>query len=232
MARLPRLTVAHHVHHVIHRGNNRQPVFVDEDDYAQMHALLVEHAAKVGLAVHAYVFMPTHFHLLATPDSAEGLPLLMQALGRSYARWFNNRYGRSGTLWEGRYRSTVIEAQRHLLECMAHIELHPQRDGLAARAADWPWSSNAHNLGLRQDRLVKAHPLFWALGNTPFEREAAYAERLDAGLSAACAAAVSASVLHGWALGGTQFVENLQSQTGRRTSKAQAGRPRLQRIFL
>ena len=231
MARLPRLTLAHHVHHVIHRGNNRQPVFLDEDDYAQMHALLLQSAAQYGVAVHAYVLMPTHFHLLATPETAQALPLLMQTVGRSYARWFNNRHGRSGTLWEGRYRSTVMEAERHLLEAMVHIERHPQRDGLSTGAADWLWSSNAHNVGVRQDRLVKAHPLFWTLGNTPFAREAAYAERLDAGLDAASAAAVSASALHGWALGGPGFVANIQAQTGRRAAKAQPGRPRIQKNF-
>ncbi len=225
MARLPRLTLAHHVHHVIHRGNNRQPVFLGDEDYARMHALLVESASTFGVAVHAYVLMPTHFHLLATPEADEALPQMMQAIGRRYVRWFNGRHGRSGTLWEGRYRSTVIEPESHLLDCMVHIERQPERDQLTTRAADWAWSSNAHHLGVRQDRLVKSHPVFWALGNTPFAREAAYADRVIAGLDGKTSDAVSSSALHGWALGRADFVSKLEIRTGRRATKTQAGRP-------
>ncbi len=226
MARLPRLKLAHHVHHIIHRGNNRQVVFADDQDYERMHALLVEAALKHKVSVHAYVLMPTHFHLLATPAADGALPLLMQAIGRSYVRWFNARHGRTGTLWEGRYRSTVIEPELYLLDCMAHIESHPQRHDLAARASDWAWSSNSHHLGLRHDRLVSSHALFWSLGNTPFAREAVYAQRLEAGLNVATAQVVSASALHGWALGGPDFVSALELRTGRRATRASAGRPR------
>lgn len=229
MARLPRLTLAHHVHHVIHRGNNRQRVFLDAEDYAHMHTLLVDSASKHGVAVHAYVLMPAHFHLLATPETAQALPKLMQAVGRSYGRWFNDRHGRSGTLWEGRYRSTIIDADRHVLHCMVHMDRHPQRDGLVDIAADWPWSSGVHHMGLRQDRLIKSHAQFWALGNTPFDREAAYATLLELGLDLALTQAVSASALHGWALGGPDFVARLQTETGRRAAKGQAGRPRLEK---
>lgn len=230
MARLPRLALAHQLHHVVHRGNNRQPVFLDDDDYARMQALLVQASVQCGVAVHAYVLLPTQVHLLATPQTAQALALMMQAVGRSYARCFNNRHGRSGTLWEGRYRSTVVEADTHLLNCMVHIEQHPQSDGLVACAADWQWSSNAHHLGLRHDPLVKAHALFWALGNTPFAREAAYAARLEAGLSVEVSQAVSRAALHGWALGSADFVAKLQAQTGRRVSKSSAGRPRSPKI--
>ena len=181
MARLPRLTLPGYPHHIIQRGNNRQAIFADRQDYETMLALLADNARTYGVAIHAYVLMGNHFHLLATPASAEALPRMMQAVGRSYVRVFNQRYGRTGTLWEGRYRSTLIQSERYLLACMAYIDLNPVRAGVAAQPSDWPWSSHAHYLGLRNDCIVTPHTLYWALGNTPFAREAAYGELVQAG---------------------------------------------------
>ena len=109
MARLPRLTVPGYPHHVIQRGNNRQPIFLDPKDRDRILALLAENATKFRVAVHAYVLMGNHFHLLVTPETVDGLPRMMQAVGRSYVRYFNDRYGRTGTLWEGRYKSVLVE---------------------------------------------------------------------------------------------------------------------------
>lgn len=225
MARLPRLTLPGYPHHVIQRGNNRQAIFVDRADFEAMLALLHEHSRKFEVAVHAYVLMDNHFHLLATPSTADGLPQMMQSIGRSYVRYFNGRHGRTGTLWEGRYRSTVIEAERYLLACMAYIDLNPVRAGIAARAVDYPWSSHAHWLGLRSDRLLTTHALYWALGNTPFAREAAYAALVQAGLGEKQLDALTQSALSGWALGEPGFVADLQKLTPRRVSKAKPGRP-------
>lgn len=225
MARLPRLTLPGYPHHVIQRGNNRQAIFVDRADFEAMLALLHEHSRKFEVAVHAYVLMDNHFHLLATPSTADGLPQMMQSIGRSYVRYFNGRHGRTGTLWEGRYRSTVIEAERYLLACMAYIDLNPVRAGMAARAVDYPWSSHAHWLGLRSDRLLTTHALYWALGNTPFAREAAYAALVQAGLGEKQLDALTQSALSGWALGEPDFVADLQKLTPRRVSKAKPGRP-------
>lgn len=225
MARLPRLTLPGYPHHVIQRGNNRQAIFVDRADFEAMLALLHEHSRKFEVAVHAYVLMDNHFHLLATPSTADGLPQMMQSIGRSYVRYFNGRHGRTGTLWEGRYRSTVIQSERYLLACMAYIDLNPVRAGLAARAVDYPWSSHAHWLGLRSDRLLTTHALYWALGNTPFAREAAYAALVQSGLGEKQLDALTQSALSGWALGEPDFVAELQKLTPRRVSKAKPGRP-------
>ena len=225
MARLPRLTVPHYAHHVIQRGNNRQAIFHDQRDYERMLDTLAEYAEKFQVAVHGYVLMPNHLHLLATPVTADGLPQMMQAMGRSYVRWFNQRHTRTGTLWEGRYRSTLIETERYLLACMAYIDLNPVRAGMVAQARDYPWSSHAHYIGLRIDKLVTPHPLVWALGNTPFAREAAYAELVQAGITAGQQQALTDSALRGWALGEPDFVKNLQKMTERRVSKSTAGRP-------
>jgi putative transposase len=177
------------------------------------------------VAVHAYVLMSNHFHLLVTPDTADGVPRMMQAVGRSYVRYFNNRHGRSGTLWEGRYRSTLIETERYLLACMAYIELNPVRAGLAEAAADYPWSSHRHNAGMSVDKLVTPHALLWSLGNTPFAREAAYRELVLAGVAPSQQQALTSSTLSGWALGSEAFKRGLQENTSRRVAPGQRGRP-------
>lgn len=115
MARLPRLTLPQYPHHVIQRGNNRQVVFTDAEDFEKFLALLAEHSVKNQVQVHAYVAMPNHFHLLVTPAAEEGLPKMMQSVGRAYAQYFNKRHQRTGTLWEGRYRATLIQSERYLL---------------------------------------------------------------------------------------------------------------------
>ncbi len=225
MARLPRLTLPGYPHHVIQRGNNRQSIFRSAADNEYLLGLLYDNARKFDVAVHSYVLMGNHFHLLVTPRTDKGLPNMMQAVGRSYVRYFNDLHERSGTLWEGRYRSTLIQTDRYLLACMAYIDLNPVRAGLVAEAGDYPWSSFGHYGGLRTDRLVTPHPLFWTLGNTPFAREAAYAEMVRAGLKPPQLDALTRSVLSGWALGEPEFVADLQKQTVRRVHKMQAGRP-------
>ncbi|MDB5876627.1 MAG: transposase IS200-like protein [Variovorax sp.] len=224
MARLPRLTLADQPHHVIQRGNNRQPIFIDDTDRLRMLALLAAHAPRCGVALHAYVLMDNHFHVLATPSTDDGLPKFMQSVGRSYVRTFNDRHSRTGTLWEGRYRSTVIQAERYLLACMVHMDLNPVRDGLAADARSFPWSSHAHYVGLRNDRFLTPHALYWALGNTPFAREAAYADRVAVGIGAKDQALLVSATLQGWAAGDADFVAQLQQTTPRRVVKARAGR--------
>lgn len=179
MARLPRVEAAGFPHHILQRGNNRQAVFVDAVDLQKYLALLQEIALAQGVAVHAYVLMTNHVHLIATPDRARGVSALMQALGRRYVRWFNDRHDRSGTLWEGRFRSTVLEPHRDLLACMRYVELNPVRAGVSATAAEYRWSSCPHHIGSRADPLIADHPAYWSLGNTPFERQSAYQRLLD-----------------------------------------------------
>lgn len=225
MARLPRLTLPGYAHHVIQRGNNRQAIFVSKTDYQTLLDLLIENANKFDVAVHAYVLMSNHFHLLVTPQTPEGLPQMMQAVGRRYVRGFNNAQERSGTLWEGRYRSTLLQSERYLLACMAYIDLNPVRAGLVAQARDYPWSSFGHYTGQRVDKLITPHALLWELGNTPFAREAAYAELVLSGVSAVQQKALTDSVISGWALGEPDFVADLQKRTQRRVAKSAAGRP-------
>jgi putative transposase len=225
MARLPRLTLPGYPHHVIQRGNNRQTIFAVPSDYQTMLDLLDENAKKFGVAIHAYVLMSNHFHLLVTPQTMDGLPQMMQAVGRRYVRYFNDIHKRSGTLWEGRYKSTLIQTERYLLTCMAYIDLNPVRGGLVTQARDYPWSSHEHYTGQRIDRLITPHALVWELGNTPFAREAAYAELVQNGISEVQRAALTDSALGGWALGETNFRVELQKRTERRVTKSTPGRP-------
>ena len=225
MARLPRLTVPGYAHHIIQRGNNRQAIFASTADYELLLDLLHEHAHKQQVAVHAYVLMSNHFHLLATPETAEGIPQMMQAVGRRYVRNYNLRHQRTGTLWEGRYRSTLIQTERYLLACMAYIDLNPVRAGLVADPADYPWSSHQHYIGRRPDKLVTPHALYWEMGNTPFARDQSYTEMVRAGIGAEQQRALTDSALRGWALGEPDYVADLQRRTERRVAKAQAGRP-------
>lgn len=226
MARLARLTLTGHPHHVILRGNNRQPIFHADVDYQHMHALLAQYARAHAVEVHAYVLLPNHLHLLLTPQRERGLPLMMQALGRSYVRTFNQRYGRSGTLWEGRYRCTLIQAQPYVLPCMVYMDIHPVRSLIVAQPSEYPWSSYAHYSGLRSDSMITPHALYWDLGNTPFAREAAYVQQVQGGLTVALQAQLTDSALSGWALGDADFTAQLQHQTQRRVMKGKPGRPR------
>lgn len=226
MARQPRLSLAGYPHHIIQRGNNRQVIFMDVADRQFFLDLLEEHSKQFGVAVHSYVLMDNHVHLLATPATAEALPGMMQAVGRRYVRYFNDRYGRTGTLWDGRYKSTLVQSESYLLTCMAYLDLNPVRAGLIAQPADYAWSSYGHYAGQRTDKLITPHPLIWELGNTPFAREAAYAVLVQGGLVHREQTAITDSALYGWALGDADFVANLQKKTPRRLLKGQAGRPK------
>jgi putative transposase len=212
---------------VILRGNDRQDIFRNTADYQRMLDLFEQHSREQGVDIHAYVLMTNHLHLLLTPQKEQGLPKMMQAVGRSYVQIFNKVHGRTGTLWEGRYRSTLIQTERYLLACMAYIDLNPVRAHMVAQPEDYVWASYGHYAGRCNDRLITPHALYWGLGNTPFAREAAYAEMVRAGIQADQQHALTDATLSGWALGDAKFIAGLKVQTPRRLSKDKAGRPPL-----
>jgi len=225
MARQPRLTIPGYPHHLMVRGNNRQAVFMDDQDRRDWLALLHAQAAAHRVAVHAYVLMDNHVHLLVTPKTQDGPSRMMQAIGRLYVRGFNRRHGRSGTLWEGRYRSTLLEGERYLLACMAYIDLNPVRAGVAAEPADYRWSSHAHYAGLRSEPMLAPHALYWALGNTPFEREQAYVQLVRQAPGSQAQLDLSRAVHSRSAFGGESFIAELQARTHRRLTPGRPGRP-------
>ena len=225
MARLPRLVVPHQTHYISQYGHDRQPVFRDGEDYGAYLAWLREASRKFQVAVHAYVLLPEEVNLLATPVDEEGLGRMMQWVGRYYVPYFNRKYARSGTLWSGRYKATVIDAANYFLACCRYMEMRPVLAGAAADPADYPWSSYAHHAGIRADQLISGHSLYWALGNTPFEREAGYRRLMEQGMSTAEIARLQAAVSAGWALGSDGFRQELEKKTQRRAGPARRGRP-------
>ena len=229
MARLPRLALAGQAHLVTLYGHSGQAVFTHDDDRLAFLAALRESALQHPVAVHAYVLLDNHVHLLATPASAAGLGAMMQGLGRRYGAAFNRRHQRQGSLWAGRYCAALLQPGPPVLEAMLFIDSHAQLAGLAPAAQtaqDHRWSSARHHLGLWRDPLVTDGAAWWALGNTPFEREAAYRQCLDEGLAPGRAAQLADAARKGWALGDAAFLAGLQQQTDRPVQARPRGRPR------
>ena len=225
MARLPRLALAGHAHLVTLAGHGGQPVFADDDDRRRFLAALHESALQARVAVQAYVLLDDHLHLLLTPADAAGLPVLMQGLGRRYGAAFNRRHGRRGALWDGRYRATVVQPGAHWIEAMLFIDHHGVRSQRVAAAADDRWSSARHHLGLERNPLITDDAGWWALGNTPFEREAAYRALLAEGLGGERAAALAEASRKGWAVGDQAFLAELAHLTTRPLAPRAQGRP-------
>ncbi len=224
MARLPRYFVPDVPLHIILRGNNRTAVFLHPADYRQFKDTLLSAAARHGLAIHAYVFMTNHVHLLASPSASESAPKTMQSVGRRYVQYFNLRYERTGTLWEGRYRATVVDTESYLFECMRYIELNPVRAGMVTHPRNFAWSSYHANAEGRADQLITPHTLYQSLATTPQGREMAYRALCIPPLEAACADEIRNCTNKGWALGTGQFKENVEGITARRTGPMPKGR--------
>ncbi|RJG21700.1 transposase [Massilia cavernae] len=225
MARLPRLVLPHHPHHIIQEGNDRQLIFRDEEDYQRFLGWLKDSAREFKVAVHAYVLMPTHLHLLATPSTEGGLARMMQRLGRYYVPWFNHKYQRLGGLFRGRFKTSLIDPEQYFMMCSRYVEFNPVRAGMVANPADYRWSSYAHHAGIRQEPLIMDHALYWGLGNTPFQREAAYIELAQHALTPDELSAIEQAVLKGWPLGSDAFKTQLQNKAKRQVLPAKRGRP-------
>lgn len=225
MARLPRLVIPNQPHHIIQRGNDRQLIFREEADYLAFLKWLREAAKHFKVAIHAYVLMPNHVHLLATPADSIGLGRMMQWIGRHYVPYFNLKYERVGTLWQGRYKATVIDSEQYFMTCSRYIELNPVRAGITSLPEEYPWSSYAHHVGAKPDPLITDHILYWALANTPFGREAAYRSLVEQGLTSAEIAEISSATLKGWALGSDKFKTRLEKEANRRVQPGKRGRP-------
>jgi putative transposase len=225
MARLPRLVIPFQAHHVTQCGIDRQPIFRDDADHLAFLGWLRSAAKQFKVALHAYVLMQDHIQLLLSPSDVDGLGRMMQWIGRLYVPYFNQKYGRAGTLWQGRFKASVIDSEAYFMLCSRYIELDPVRANLVADPGDYRWSSYAHHSGAQADNLITDHPLYWALGNTPFEREAAYKELARQPLGLDEINTLNLAVPKGWALGSDRFKKNLEKRILRRVSPAKRGRP-------
>lgn len=228
MARLGRWFVPGVPQHLIQRGNNRQAIFFADDDYRAYLGILGEAAADAGLAIHAFVLMTNHMHVLATPATPESIPRALQQVGRLYVRRVNRLYRRTGTLWEGRYRATVVDAEAYLFAVMRYIELNPVRAGLARSPYAYRWSSyrtNAVGDGPADiARMITPHPLYAALARTAPGRREAYKALFAEQLGAAALAEIRASVNGGWALGNDRFRDEIARMAERRAMPLARGR--------
>jgi putative transposase len=226
MARLPRFYLPGQPLHVIQRGNNRDPIFAANDDYHFYLRCLQEAADAQSLTIHAYVLMTNHVHLLVTPKTDSSLPKTMQSVGRRYVQNFNHVYGRTGTLWEGRYKSTLIDSERYLLTCMRYIEMNPVRAEMLAHPGDYPWSSYRANAQGNPDVLIVPHSLYRSLGRTNEERQSAYRQLFRAQISKADVDAIRDATNKGWALGDSRFSAKIEALTKRRAMPLPRGRPK------
>lgn len=229
MARLPRYVIPGQPQHIIQRGNNRQAIFAAEADYQFFRDALVDAAQKHGLAIHAYAWMTNHIHLLATPEYDDSISKVFQSVGRKYVQYFNYAYKRSGTLWEGRYRATVVDSEQYLLTLMRYIELNPVRAGMVTHPRDYPWSSYAFNAmgetGPNADWLTP-HKEYLRLGRSVADRNSAYRQLFRAAISNDDLKEIRECTHKGWALGGERFKEQIERLTQRRTVSKGVGRPR------
>jgi putative transposase len=226
MPRRPRLDLSGIPQHVVQRGNDRQPCFFADVDRQRYLQDLKEIALREGCSVHAYVLMTNHVHLLMTPTGSGQIARVMQALGRRYVRYINDRYHRTGTLWEGRYKSSLVDRDTYLLHCYRYIELNPVRAGMCPDPADYPWSSHGCNALGHDDPLIHPHPNYQRLGTTREQRCAAYRAITMETLSNEDIQAIRLHLQRQHALGSDRFRSAIEAQLARSVGPLRIGRPR------
>mgnify|MGYP001817814936 CR=1 FL=1 len=226
MARLPRYTITNQTQHIIQLGRDLQQVFFEEQDYQYYHDCLDAAAYNYGLKIHAYALLPDHIHILATPGRSDSISRTIQSIGRNYVQYFNESYEGSGTLWEGRYRATVLDEKQYLLACSRYIETNPVRAGLSKSPRDYPWSSYAYNALGKDDEMITPHREYQKLGANHKERARAYRALFKQKLSDETVSLITESTVKGWALGDTRFVQKIEKLSGRRASQLPKGRPK------
>ena len=232
MARLPRLNLPNVPQHIVQRGNNRQVTFVEPDDYVVYLEKLKYYAKEYEVKKHAFVLMTNHVHLLATPTISNGVSKLMQSLGRYYVRYFDQTYKRTGTLWEGRFKSTLIDSDNYFLIVSRYIELNPVRAGMVAHPAEYTWSSYQHNGAGKVIELITEHDLYTRLGTHPENRQAHYRALFERDISPYTLEEIKTATDKMWVLGNEQFKQQVEELSGRRASPLPKGGDRKSEAFL
>lgn len=227
MARLPRFFVPGVPLHIIQRGNNRQKLFSQITDYNVYLDWLKEAAHMHGCAIHAYVLMTNHVHLLVTPTHEESVPKTFQSLGRRYVQYFNAAYERTGTLWEGRYRATLIESEAYLLTCYRYIELNPVRAEMVRHPREYRWSSYSYHADGKSNSLLTPHSLYQRLGSNGTARQQAYRALFRQHLSGETLDIIREATNKAWLLGSDKFKDRLAKKLDRRVAPLPRGRPSL-----
>lgn len=223
MPRQPRYWFPGAVLHVVLRGNNRAPIFIDDEDRVRFLEELADASRTRGADVHAYVLMTNHVHLLASPQQADSMPRTMQTVGRRYVGRFNHVHGRTGTLWEGRYRATLVDVEAYFFACMRYIELNPVRAAMVRAPQDYRWSSHHANAYGSRDPLVTTHRAYDALGGCAAARRDAYLRMFAIAPAEDELRAIRDAARFEWALATDAFRKRVEAMTGRRTARLPMG---------
>ena len=226
MPRRARFGLAGLPQHIIQRGNNRQVCFFAEEDCRFYTDCLRQAMCKYGCLVHAYVLMTNHVHLLASAEEMDGLSRMMQHLGRRFVRYINSTYRRSGTLWEGRFRASLVDSEQYYMRCCHYIENNPVRAGIVRHPGEHRWSSYRFHAFGNEDRLVTAHEMYQRLGSTPEERQLRYRESFQSELGELELQEIRGTANRGWPLGRERFKDELAHALQRVTRPPKRGRPK------
>jgi len=225
MPRKPRFNLPGVPQHVVQRGNNRSPCFSEEQDYRQYLDDLEVSAENYQCRIHAYVLMTNHVHLLVSPCYTHAISQMMQALGRRYVYYFNHRYKRTGTLWEGRYRSSLVDSEAYLLACMRYIELNPVRAGMVEQPSQYRWSSFHSNARGEASELLDPHPVYLSMNRDEQLRQQAYRNLFLDQLEADLIDEIRDTLNHELVLGRSLFKDLIEQETGRQARLGRPGRP-------
>jgi len=225
MPRRPRVSLPGIAHHIIQRGNNRCACFYGEEDYRLYLEWLSEYAEEAGCQLHAYMLMTNHVHLLITPDTAQSAGHLMKRLGQRYVQYINRTYRRTGTLWEGRFRSCLVKEENYVLGCYRYIELNPVRAMMVDHPAEYPWSSYRTNAQGEVSDFIKPHSVYQSLGLTADDRVSAYRQLFCDRLDSRLVNEIRQATKGNYALGSEGFKKEVEAALGRRASPGLPGRP-------
>jgi putative transposase len=228
MPRRPRVHLDGVPLHIVQRGHNREPCFFGEEDYCSYLHWLGEALGEAQCALHAYVLMTNHVHLLLTPKKAEAVPRLIISLGRRYVQYINRSYRRTGTLWDSRYKSSLIQAETYLLLCQRYIELNPVRAAMVDDPTHYRWTSYRANALGAADSSITPHPLYKSLGRSDKERQAAYRALFRAQLDRPALEDIRLALNQNQPLGNERFYAKIEKLTGARREAKPRGRPRIE----
>jgi len=230
MARQARFVLPGHPQHVIQRGNNRDITFVADEDYYFYLEVLSEACEKFDCSVHAYVLMTNHVHLLISPNTENGISKVMQSVGRRYVQYFNFCYRRTGTLWEGRYKATLLDTEKYLLTCYRYIELNPVRAFMVNDPVDYQWSSYRHNALGEVSHLIDHHEIYLNLGLSAEQRQSSYRALFNNTISESNLKDIRDSANKAWVLGDSKFSKRISDLLERRASPKKRGGDRKSKI--
>jgi len=224
MPRKPRFYISGVPVHIVQRGHCRKPIFFDRQDYVTYLYWLKEASKKYVVSVHAFVLMTNHVHFLVTPSTATGVSLFMQYIGRRYVPYINHKYGRSGSLWEGRYKASLVQEEGYFLKVMKYIELNPVRARMVELPNHYRWSSFCHNSSTKKIAFVDFHNIYRALGSNSEERAEAYVDLFRYDLSAIDIRNIRDTWQTGTPLGNDYFLEMIEMQLSCKVGKTKRGR--------